>query len=118
LSFSLDVALVGFAGYDRGITVPENITAFFGNQTTSLERPPLNIAAFFLPRRLEPLVYGWSWQDLVTGKFSFRDNKNIAYHDKQGQIYSLRSILATGACQPVMKPCDENNNSNNINNNT
>lgn len=68
----------------------------------------MNITAFFLPRHLEPLVYGWSWQHPLTGRYPFRDPKNIVYHDKQGHIYSLRSIPATGVCQPVMKPCDNN----------
>ncbi|KAK4464984.1 hypothetical protein QBC42DRAFT_262282 [Cladorrhinum samala] len=78
---------------------------------TLVQPPALNISGFWFPERGDRLrlhyperfnhsLYGWEWQDPVTGSFPFRDIRNTHFSAAQEPNIDLDYVLANGVCQP------------------
>lgn len=97
IDFPLDAQLYGFDG-KGGRETRNGQKTYFRNQT--LNWPPLNIKAFYLPNN-----FYWNWTYLTdvassTTLGTYEDISASAFI-VEDEIYNLKDVQAGGVCQPI-----------------
>ncbi|KAF5559650.1 hypothetical protein FNAPI_4634 [Fusarium napiforme] len=94
-----NVQLYGFDGKGDRESRNGQKKTYFRNQT--LNWPPLNIKAFYLPT-----PFYWNWTLYTTDKIPKEDlishlNNSKSTFVVEGEIYNFKDVQARGVCQPI-----------------